>query len=252
MNRVPLLLANWKMHGTLAEAVPLASQVRDGVRGIEGVEVALCPPFTALGVVAKLLRSSSVFLGAQDCHWETRGPFTGEVSPGMLAEVGCRYVLVGHSERRQFFGETNERCLRKVRAALQHGLTPVLCVGESFDQREHGETWEVVESQLQEGLQGIEGPVVIAYEPIWAVGTGVNATPAQAVEVHGRIRRWLGEVWGKEGAAATRIIYGGSIKPENFGALIGEEEIDGGLVGGASLDAGSFVRLVELAARIVT
>ena len=237
------------MHGTLAEAVPLVSRVREGARRIGGVEVVLCPPFTALARVGELMGGSSLVLGAQNCHWQTRGAFTGEVSPGMLVELGCRYVLVGHSERRHLFGETDERYLLKVKAALAHGLTPVLCVGESFDQREHGETWDVVEGQLKGGLQGIDGPVVIAYEPVWAIGTRVNATPAQAVEVHAAIRRWLGEVWGKERATATRILYGGSIRPENFAALIGEEEIDGGLVGGASLDAQSFVQLVELAAQ---
>lgn len=252
MRRAPLVTANWKMHGTLAEAVPLATAIVNGVRRIGGVGVVLCPPFTALARVGELLGGSSVALGAQDCHWEIRGAFTGEVSPGMLVELGVRYVLVGHSERRHLFGETNERCLLKVKAALAHGLTPILCVGESFDQREHGETWDVIEGQLQGGLEEIDGPVVIAYEPVWAIGTGVHATPAQAVEVHAAIRRWLGEAWGKERAAAARILYGGSIKPENFLALIGEDEIDGGLVGGASLDAGSFVRLVELAAETVS
>jgi len=248
VSRPPLVLANWKMHGTLAEAGPLASRVLEGVRRVAGVEVVLCPPFTALGRVGELLRGSSVALGAQDCHWETRGAFTGEVSAAMLAELGCRYVLVGHSERRRLFGETDERCRLKVEATLAQGLIPVLCVGESLEQRERGQTWSVVEAQLEKSLRGIDGPVVIAYEPVWAIGSGVNATPVQAAEVHAAIRRWGGEAWSKERAAQPRILYGGSIKPENFAALIGEDEIDGGLVGGASLDAASFIRLVELAA----
>jgi triosephosphate isomerase len=246
------VIANWKMHGTLAEAIPLASRVLDGMRRVAGVEVVLCPPFTALGRVGELLRGSSLALGAQDCHWATRGAFTGEVSPGMLAELGCRYVLVGHSERRQLFGETDEHCRLKVEAALAHGLIPVLCVGERLEQRERGDARSVVEGQLEKGLRGVEGPVVIAYEPVWAIGTGVNATPAQAAEVHAAIRRWISEAWSKERAAQTRLLYGGSIKPENFAPLIGEDEIDGGLVGGASLDAASFLRLVEVAAQTLS
>jgi len=247
--RTPLVVANWKMHGTCAEARTLALGVREGLRGVEGVEVVLCPPFTALAAVGGVLAGSRVGLGAQDAHWEASGAFTGAVSPAMLVELGCRFVILGHSERRQHFGESDETVNRKVRAALAHGLTPILCVGEREAERERGATFAVVETQLRGGLAGLGAAevarVVLAYEPVWAIGTGRNAIPEQAAEVHAFLRGLLGEAASKEVAQAARILYGGSVKPDNIGALIAEPEIDGGLVGGASLRAPEFLAIVR-------
>jgi triosephosphate isomerase len=250
--RIPLVVANWKMNGTVAEARALAQAVRDGLKRPRGVEVALCPPFTLLAAVAEILSGSPIALGAQNCHWEASGAFTGEVSPAMLAEVGCRLVIVGHSERRQLFAESDAQINQKVKAALAHGLTPILCVGETDAERREGLTFHVVEGQLRAGLSGFSpkdvGRAVIAYEPVWAIGTGVNATPGQAAEVHGYLRGLLSELASKEIAQTVRILYGGSVKPENAGALIQEPEIDGGLIGGASLQAQSFITIVKKAA----
>lgn len=250
--RVPLVVANWKMHGTVVEARALAAQVRDGLKRPRGVEVVLCPPFTALAAVAETLAGSAVGLGAQNCHWEPSGAFTGEVAPAMLTELGCRLVILGHSERRQRFGETDAQVNSKVRAALAHGLTPLLCVGESAQERSQGLTFNTVEGQLRAGLAGLApealGRCLIAYEPIWAIGTGVNATPAQASEVQGYLRGLLSELASKEIAQAIRILYGGSVKPENAGELMREPEIDGALVGGASLQAAAFLGIVRKAA----
>lgn len=250
--RLPLVVANWKMHGTVVEGRALAGQVRDGFKRSRGVEVVLCPPFTALAAVAETLAGSAVGLGAQNCHWETSGAFTGEVSPAMLAEFGCRLVILGHSERRQRFGETDTQVNLKVRAALAHGLTPLLCVGESAPERSQGWTFNTVEGQLRAGLAGLPpeavGRCLVAYEPIWAIGTGVNATPAQASEVHGYLRGLLSELASKEIAQTVRILYGGSVKPDNAGDLMREPEIDGALVGGASLQAATFLGIVKKAA----
>lgn len=250
--RAPLVVANWKMHGTVAEARALAASVRDGHKRPRGVEVVLCPPFTALAAVAEVLVGSPIGLGAQTCHWEAKGAFTGEVSPGMLAELGCRLVLVGHSERRQHFAETDAQANLKVRALLAHGLSPLLCVGESTDERRQGLTFTVVEGQLRAGLGGVSPEelerCIVAYEPVWAIGTGVNATPAQASEVHGYLRGLLSELGSKEIAQTIRILYGGSVKPENAGDLCREPEIDGALVGGASLQAQAFLGIVRKAA----
>mgnify|MGYP000014692633 CR=1 FL=1 len=251
--RTPLCIGNWKMHGTLAEARALATAIRDGLKRPRGVEVVLCPPFTALQAVGEILGAGPLRLGAQDCHWEAAGPYTGEISPAMLADVGCRYVIVGHSERRREFGETDEQVNRKVRAALAHALTPVLCVGETAEERRQGLTFPTVEGQLRAGLRGLDaeavGRVVLAYEPVWAIGTGVNATPAQATEVHGYLRGLLSELASKDVAASVRILYGGSVKPDNAELLAAEREIDGVLVGGASLNAQSFIAIARQTAR---
>jgi triosephosphate isomerase len=251
--RTPIAIGNWKMHGTLAEARTLAASVRDGLKRPRGVEVVLCPPFTALAVVAEVLGSGPIRLGAQNCHWEPAGAHTGEIAPPMLADVGCRYVLIGHSERRREFGETDDQLNRKVKAALAHGLTPVLCVGETAEERRQGLTFTTVEGQLRAGLAGLGGDaiakVVLAYEPVWAIGTGVNATPAQATEVHGYLRGLLSELASKDIAAGVRILYGGSVKPDNIDALAAESEIDGALVGGASLNAQSFIAIARKTAR---
>jgi triosephosphate isomerase len=254
--RTPLVMGNWKMHGTLAEARPLATAVRDALKRPRGVEVAVCPPFTALAAVGEILAGSPIRLGAQSCHWEPSGPHTGEIAPPMLVELGCRYVLVGHSERRRDMGETDAQINRKVQAALNHGLTPVLCVGETADERRQGLTFTTVEGQLRAGLaamspEAIAG-IVLAYEPVWAIGTGVNATPGQAAEVHGYLRGLLSELSSKDTAAAIRILYGGSVKADNAEALAAESEIDGALVGGASLNAAGFAQIARKTARAGT
>ncbi len=247
--RTPLVVGNWKMNGTIAEARALAAGVRDGLRRPRGVEVVLCPPFTALGAVGELLAGSPIAMGAQNCHWETAGAFTGEISPAMLAELGCRYVLVGHSERRKEFGEGDEQVNRKVRAVLAAGMTPVLCVGETAEERGQGLTFTTVEGQLRAGLAGLDAVTIgfcaLAYEPVWAIGTGVNATPAQAEEVHGYLRGLLSELSTKEVAQRVRVLYGGSVKPDNAAALTAEPDIDGALVGGASLSPQAFVAIVR-------
>ena len=250
--RVPLAVGNWKMHGTVAESRALAQALRDELKRPRGVEVAVCPPFTALAAVAEVLAGSAIALGGQNCHWEASGAFTGEVSPSMLADLGCRLVLVGHSERRHVFHELDEEISRKVRAALAHGLQPVLCVGETAEERRQGLTFTVVEGQLRAGWAGLSaadiGRCALAYEPVWAIGTGVNATPAQAGEVHGYLRGLVSELASKEIAARVRILYGGSVKPENTAELAAETDIDGVLVGGASLTAASFATIVKRAA----
>ncbi len=251
--RTPLCVGNWKMQGTIAEARVLATTIRDGLKRPRGVEVVICPPFTALAAVAEILGSGPLRLGAQNSHWEAAGAHTGEISLPMLVEVGCRYVLAGHSERRREMCETDEQIHRKVQAALVHGITPILCVGETADERRQGLTFTTVEGQLRAGLAGL-GPdaiarIILAYEPVWAIGTGVNATPTQAAEVHGYLRGLLSELTSKDTAAAIRILYGGSVKAENADALAAEPEIDGVLVGGASLNAGGFIAIAKKTAR---
>jgi triosephosphate isomerase len=254
--RTPLCIGNWKMYGTLSEARALATAVRDGLKRPRGVDVVLCPPFTALAAVAEILGQGPIRLGAQNCHWEPSGAHTGEVSPTMLADVGCKYVLVGHSERRREMGETDPQINLKVQAALAHGLTPVLCVGETADERRQGLTFTTVEGQLRAGLSGLSAEqlpgVVLAYEPVWAIGTGVNATPGQAAEVHGYLRGLLSELASKDAAGAMRILYGGSVKADNADALAAEPEIDGMLVGGASLSAQAFITIAKKTARTGT
>jgi triosephosphate isomerase (TIM) len=247
--RTPLCVGNWKMFGTLGEARPLAAGVRDGVRRVKDVQVVLCPPYTALAAVSEIVAGGPVALGAQDCHFEPSGAHTGEIAPPMLVELGCRFVILGHSERRREMGETDELINRKVRAALVHGLTPILCVGETAEERRQGLTFTTVEGQLRAGLAEISSEamagVVLAYEPVWAIGTGANATPAQAGEVHGYLRGLLSELSSKDVAGSIRIVYGGSVKPENAELLAAEPEIDGALVGGASLNAQGFVTIVK-------
>ena len=251
--RTPLVIGNWKMNGTLAEARPLASGIRDGLKRPGRVEVVVCPPFTALPAVGEILAGSPIALGAQNSHHEASGAHTGEIAPPMLVELGCRFVLCGHSERRHELGETDEQINRKVAAAIRHGLTPVLCMGETAEERRQGLTFTTVEGQLRAGLAGLDGAsltkCVLAYEPIWAIGTGVNATPAQAAEVHGYLRGLVSEVGSKEIAQGVRILYGGSVKADNADVLLAEQEIDGALVGGASLNAPGFIAIVRKAAR---
>jgi len=247
--REPVVVGNWKMHTTLAEAHALAQAVREGCHGLDGIRVVLCPPFTALATVARVLAGSGLLAGAQDAHWEAKGAFTGAISPVQVADAGARLVILGHSERRQYFGETDEVVHRKVRGALAHGLTPLVCVGETAAERAAGTTRAVVRGQLLSALAGLTPAEVaacwVAYEPVWAIGTGQTATPAQAVEVHVGIRSLLRELAGGGVADACPILYGGSVKPENIPALMAEVELDGGLVGGASLKAADFVAIVR-------
>ncbi len=247
--RVPLIVGNWKMHGGLAESKELAQGVRDGLRRARGAEVVICPPYTSLTTVGGVLAGSPIVLGAQNCHWEPRGAFTGEVSAEILAEAGCRVVLVGHSERRHLFRETDEEIGRKVAACLRAGVQPLLCVGETAEERRQGLTFTVVEGQLRAGFAGLSTADIdrcgLAYEPVWAIGTGVNATPGQAAEVHGYLRGLLSELASKETAQLMRILYGGSVKPDNAQELVTEPDIDGVLVGGASLQAPGFVTIVK-------
>lgn len=247
--RRPLIAGNWKMFKTGPEATELASRLKPLVSDITQVDVMVAPPFTALGVVAETLKGSAISLGGQDLFWETEGAYTGQVSAPMLKAVGCTHVIVGHSERRQYFGETNETVNRKIKAALQGGLIPILCVGESEAEREAEETFAVVREHLSKGLEGIDSvglqQLIIAYEPVWAIGTGKTATSEQAQEVHQFIRDWVEEVGGNSIAETLRILYGGSVKPGNTAGLMAMDDIDGALVGGASLDAESFAGIVR-------
>jgi triosephosphate isomerase len=245
--RKPLIAGNWKMYRTTAAARELARAVRDGAEG--DVEVVIAPPFTALAAVAEVLRGGTVGLGGQNMHHEAEGAFTGEVSPVMLRELGCSHVILGHSERRQLFGETDEGVARKGKAAFTHGLTPILCVGETLAEREANRTTEVVERQVERALRELTADQVaagvVAYEPVWAIGTGRTATPEQAQEVHAFIRGLVSRSHGEAAARALRILYGGSVKPDNIGALMAQADLDGALVGGASLEAGSFLKIVH-------
>lgn len=247
--RIPLIVGNWKMFKTAAEAVALASALVELLRDVDDVEVVVCPPFTALHAVSKVLAGSRIALGAQDLHWEKEGAYTGEISAPMLLDVGCRYVIVGHSERRQYFGETNGRVNKKTRAALMHHLIPIVCVGETWEERETGRTFEIIEGQVRGGLADLTPEemkgLVIAYEPVWAIGTGRTATPTEANEAQGFIRKLLASRCGREISDRIPILYGGSVKPDNIAALMAEPEIDGALVGGASLDAVSFAKIVR-------
>ena len=246
--RQPLIAANWKLHKTIAEAVQFVAALSQQCPDPGPLEVVIAAPFTALAALQDQLRSTPFRLAAQDLFWEDSGAYTGEVSAPMLVDVGCTYVIVGHSERRQYFGETDETVGKKVTAALQGGLHPIVCVGESLAQRQAGETFSVLEQQVRHGLAACQSEarsrVVLAYEPLWAIGTGVTATPSQAQEVHGYLRTLLTQVWDESVAQTVRIQYGGSVRPENIAALMAERDIDGALVGGASLDATSFAQLL--------
>jgi triosephosphate isomerase len=247
--RTPVVAGNWKMHATVAEARALATAVRDGCRGLAGIRVAVCPSFTALAAVAEALAGSSVLVGAQDAHWEAAGAFTGAVSPAQVHDAGARVVILGHSERRQVFGETDAVVGRKLAAALAHGLTPLVCVGETLAEREAGQTLAVVRRQLEGAFGGRAAEEVgrcwVAYEPVWAIGTGRTATPAQAAEVHGDVRATLAGLAGAAVAQACPILYGGSVKPDVTPALMAEPDIDGALVGGASLKPSDFIAIVR-------
>lgn len=247
--RAPLIAGNWKMHGTLPEAVELATGVKNLLSSVTDREILLAPAFPVLAAVGAVLRSTPIRLAAQNLHWETQGAFTGEVSGAMLRSVGCTHVIVGHSERRQLFGEGDEFVARKVRAALRDRLVPIVCVGETLAEREANRTLAVVHRQTRAALEGLGtgeiGRVVIAYEPVWAIGTGKVATPEQAQEVHRHIRILVEKIAGADVAAAMRILYGGSVKPDNIDALMRQPDLDGALVGGASLKAEDFARIAR-------
>jgi triosephosphate isomerase len=246
--RQPFIAGNWKMHKTLAEATALARAIRQGAAPGRRAEVGLGPPYTALAAVAQELAGSDIRLAAQDTHWEKQGAYTGAISPLMLADVGCHYVIIGHSERRQHFGETNQMVNLKVKAVLAAGLKVILCVGETKEERQADLTIARVEEQLREGLAGVSaGPeaLVIAYEPVWAIGTGLTATPDQAQEVHAFIRQELARLLGDGGP--YRIQYGGSVTPDNAATLLAQPDIDGALVGGASLKPELFLPIIAAA-----
>lgn len=246
--RKRIIAGNWKMNKTLPEAVELARAIR-GLLKDNSVDVVLCPPFTNLTAVKAEIDGSVIGLGAQNIYWEDNGAYTGEISAPMLKSVGCDYVILGHSERRQYFGETDETVNRKVKKALEAELTPIICVGELLEQREAGKTEKVVSEQVKGCFAGLSREealkTVIAYEPVWAIGTGVVATPEQAQEVHRFIRELLAKLYDAEVAESVRIQYGGSMKPENAAELLNQPDIDGGLIGGASLKAESFLGIIE-------
>ena len=247
---VPLAAGNWKMNTTIDEAVALAEAVKEAVDGITGVDVLVCPPFVSLAPVAEALEGSQVMVGAQNMHYQASGAFTGEVAPGMIAGM-CRYVILGHSERRQIFGEDDGLINLKVKAAVDAGLVPILCVGETLQQREDGKAGEVVGNQVKAGLDGVSpsGGLVVAYEPVWAIGTGVSATPETASEIMGGvILKTLDDLYGAQTASQTPLLYGGSANPDNIGGFVSQDVIHGGLVGGASLRAEQFAAIVKATA----
>ncbi len=247
--RIPFVAGNWKMYKSVADAVKYVKEFRVLVKDIEDVEIVLSPTFTALHAAAEAARNTNVGIAAQTLYWEREGAFTGEVSGPMIREAGAEYVIVGHSERRTDFGETDATVNRRTAAAFAAGLTPIVCIGETLEQRERGETLDVLDRQIRQGLEGMTGEqlglLVIAYEPVWAIGTGRNATPAQAGEAHAHIRRRLRQWFGQDSAEACHVIYGGSVKPDNIRELVSQPDVDGALVGGASLDVRSFFDIVS-------
>ena len=249
MGRLPFVAGNWKMNKTVREAVDLVRELKTSLSGARSAEVAVAPPFTALFAVHQEIEGSPIYLAAQNLYWEEKGAFTGEISPIMLKEVGCHYVIIGHSERRQFFGETDETVNRRIKAALAHRLKVIFCIGETLQEREGEKTFSVIEKQIEGGLKGLGDQeirnTVIAYEPVWAIGTGKTATPEQAEEVHRFIRRKLEKLYSREVSEEIRIQYGGSVTPENIRGLMDQPNIDGALVGGASLKVDSFSKIVR-------
>jgi len=246
--RTPFIAGNWKMFKNVQEAVFFAKELRSLVKEITNVAIVVAPPFTALHAVAEALRNSNIAVASQNVHWEREGAFTGEVSAVMAREAGAEYAIIGHSERRRLFGETDATVNKKIVAAMAAGLEPIVCVGETLEERERNETLAVLDRQIKDGLDGVTASqlveFVLAYEPVWAIGTGRNATAAQAQEAHQHIRGRLRQWFGGDAAERCRVIYGGSVKPDNIAELIREPDVDGALVGGASLDVRSFADLV--------
>lgn len=249
MQRRKVFVANWKMNKTVSESIRCATELKNLLSGKQEHEIVVCPPFTSLSALELVLQEVSVFVGAQNMHEQDSGAFTGEVSPRMLEEVGCDYVILGHSERRQMYAEQDEILAKKIKAALDHGLIPIYCVGESNEQNQAGQSFDVIEHQLQNVLRGLSAAegfrVLIAYEPVWAIGTGRAATPEWAEKIHAFIREKLAVIFTKDVANSVRILYGGSVNQDNIGLLMGQENIDGALVGGASLDAKHFTNIVK-------
>ena len=247
--RKPIIAGNWKMYKTTGEAMAMVNELSKSVTALTGVEIVVCPPFTALDAVIEVVRGTNIAVGAQNMHWETQGAFTGEISPVMLKEMGCKYVILGHSERREYFAETDEFVNKKTKAAFKYGLLPIVCVGEKLEQREQGITEQVVKSQVEGGLAGLEndqvGSLVVAYEPVWAIGTGKTASDDDAQQVIGFIRKVITGMFGQGLADKVRIQYGGSVKPDNISGLMQQPDIDGALVGGASLDAQTFAAIAK-------
>jgi len=247
--RKPLVAGNFKMFKTVAETVAYVSELRDLVKDVRGVDVVIAPPFTAIAAAAAATAGTAIGVGAQNVHWEREGALTGEISAGMLREAGARFAIVGHSERRTLFGETNGSVNKKMHAVLTAGLVPIVCIGETLEQRDGNETLAVLDRQIKEGLDGVTGEqlagMVMAYEPVWAIGTGRNATPAQAGEAHFHIRQRLKQWFGLEASERCRVLYGGSVKPDNIAKLVAEPDVDGALVGGASLDPKSFLAIIR-------
>jgi len=247
--RKPIIAGNWKMNNTIKEAVELVNGLKRELSNVETVDIVVCPAFTALSDVNEITMDSNIVLGAQNIFWEANGAFTGEIAPNMLVDAGCKYVIIGHSERRQYFAETNEIVSKRIKAALSVGLKPIVCVGEVLAEREAGKTFDVIKDHVTGSLAGLSNDdmrsIVLAYEPVWAIGTGKTATKEQAQEVHMYIRGLLKELFNDEVAAETRIQYGGSVKPENIKELMSQEDLDGALVGGASLKIDSFSAIVK-------
>lgn len=247
--RIPVMAGNWKMYKTPAETRAFFEKFRPLVANATDRQIVICPPFTNLAAAVEATAGTRIEIGGQDLYWVKEGAYTGEVSGPMLAAVGCRWVIIGHSERRQYFGETDQTVLKKTVAALEAGLKPIVCVGERLEEREAGQTEAVLERQFREGISGLTpeqfAGIVIAYEPVWAIGTGRTATPQTAAEAHRFLRAQARARYGEQAAAALRILYGGSVKPDNIKGLMAEEEIDGVLVGGASLDPASFAAIVN-------
>ncbi|MGC9194071.1 MAG: triose-phosphate isomerase [Syntrophobacteraceae bacterium] len=248
-DRKVLIAANWKMHKTPSEAISFMETLQKQTGPLDDREVLVAPPFTALKALRDVLKQKGYSLGAQNCHWEEKGAFTGEISTAMLKDLGCSYVIVGHSERRQLFGETDQTVRLKTAAVIKAAMTPVVCVGEVLEERERAETFEVIDKQLKGALNGLSAEqlsgVVIAYEPVWAIGTGRTATPQQAQEVHAHIRGTISAIFTRAIEKTVRILYGGSVKPSNVDALMAQPDIDGALVGGASLEVDSFKSLIQ-------
>lgn len=249
--RTPIVAGNWKMNLGRSQAQELASGLRKSAGAETGVEVILCPSFTLLDVVRSSVEGSSIALGAQNLFWEAKGAYTGEVSASMLLDSGCSHVIIGHSERRQYFGETDASVRRRLVSALEAGLIPIVCVGETLEEREEGSTELVIERQVSGALERFKpeeaAKIIIAYEPVWAIGTGRTATPVMAQEVHRMIRNWMAKTFGDDVAEGVRILYGGSMKPGNAAELMAQPDIDGGLVGGASLEVDDFTAIIQAA-----
>lgn len=249
----PLIAGNWKMYKTIPESINLINIIKAGVHKVTDCDIVVCPPFTTLAAVSKEIEDTKIEFGAQDMYFETEGAFTGEISPLMLKDVGCRYVILGHSERRQIFKETDELINKKVIAALKYNLIPILCLGETLEEREARRAFEVVKFQFDRSLKNLKAEemerVVIAYEPVWAIGTGRTATPEQAEQMHSYIRRLLNEQYGDSIGQKVQIIYGGSVKPDNIAQLMAKPNLDGALVGGASVKAESFIQIVTNASQ---